>query len=175
MPPYSIPNTPYSVRGFTLIELLIAMGLFLVVLIIASGTFVQPVKSQRAAMELIAVNDNTSLTLESVAREIRTGVEFVIPSKTELRFTNANGKKVTYQWNDVDASIEKSENGGTFERLTATNVAVKRLVFVGSGLGANDKKQSKITIGLEIGGRSKNLQDTTVRLQTTISPRALDG
>lgn len=161
--------------GFTLIELLIAMALFLVVLVIASGTFVKSLQSQRAAIELIAVNDNVSLTLESIAREIRTGIEFSIPTRNELRFTNANGKHVAYQWNDADGTIEKNENGGRFESVTATNVVVKRLEFVGVGLAANDRKQSKITIGIEIGGKSKNLQDATVRLQTTISPRAIDG
>ncbi len=168
-------NTRRRDAGFTLIELLIAMSLFLVVLVIASGTFVQSLKSQRAATELIAINDNASGTLEVMAREIRTGIEFSVPSKTELRFTNANGKKVIYQWNEADGTIEKKEDNGSFERVTATNVTVKRLVFVGSGLGGNDKKQSKITIGLEIGGKSKILEDAAMRLQTTISPRAIDG
>ncbi len=172
--PSSIIHHPSS-SGFTLVELLIAMSLFLVVLVVASSTFVQSLKSQRAAAELIAVNDNASLTIEGIAREIRTGIEFSVPIKSELHFTNARGKKVIYRWNDADLTIEKNENSGAFERVTATNVAVKRLVFVGSGLGPSDKKQSKITIGLEIGGKSKSLQETTVRLETTISPRAIDG
>ncbi len=165
----------HDAGGFTLVELLIAMSLFLVVLVIASSTFVQSLKSQRAATELIAINDNASLALEGIAREVRTGIAFSVPLRSELHFTNAHGKKVIYRWNDADGTIEKNENGGTFERITATNVVVKRLVFVGSGLGSSDKKQSKITIGLAIGGKSKSLQETTVRLQTTISPRAIDG
>lgn len=172
-----LPKTYYlkPTTGFTLIELLIAMGLFLSVLVIASGTFIESLKSQRAAAELIAVNDNMSAALELIAREIRVGSEFSVPNAAELHFNSAAGKKIIYRLNDADRTIEKSIDGGIFERVTATNVMVHRLTFVGAGLGANDKKQARITVALEVGGKSKNMSGVTTHLETTISPRNIDG
>lgn len=162
-------------RGFTLIELLVAIGLFSVVVAIASGTFVRVLKSQRAATELISMNDNTSLTLEMMAREMRTSTKFTQRNSNEVRFKNAFGKNIVYWRNDINNAIEKSIDGGSFERLTATNVVVKKFVVVLSGVQARDGKQSRITIGMEVGGRSKALEEVVTRLQTTISPRTIDS
>lgn len=167
-------NNLKSNIGFTLIELLIAVTLFLVVITIASSTFIESLKSQRAAVELMAVNDNVSTTLELMTREIRTGTLFTVQPES-LEFTNADGKKVEYSFNHIDGTIEKSIDGGASEALTATNVLVRRLNFLGDGLEQGDGKQSRITISIEIGGKSKNLQDITTKLQTTISPRTIDG
>ena len=162
-------------KGFTLIELLVAVTLFLVVITIASSTFIESLKSQRAAVELMAVNDNVSGTLEFMAREIRTGTLFSISSDSSLAFTNAVGKKVEYNFNHENGSIEKSIDGDAPEALTATNVLVKRFKIIGNGLRSDDGKQPSITISIEIGGKSKNLQDITTKLQTTVSPRIIEG
>lgn len=164
-----------SLTGFTLIELLVAVSLFLVVVTIASSTFIESLKSQRAAVELMAVNDNVSSTLEFMVREIRTGTSFSAPGGESLEFTNAAGHKVEYSFNHTDESVEKSIDGAARERLTATNVTVRRFKIIGSGLKADDGHQARITISIEIGGKSKNLQDITTKLQTTVSSRVIDG
>ncbi len=173
---YPKPHTPYLAHaGFTLIELLVAMGLFLVVVIIASGTFVQALRTQRAAVELIAVNDNVNLSLEQITREIRVGNNFSRPSADSLQFVNAYGKNVIYRLNPDINVIEKSVDGGSFEAVTATNVAIRRLTFMVSGIGAGDSFQPRITIAVSVGGRTKFLEGTVTNLETTISPRILEN
>src|SRR3989338_8334624 len=134
--------------GFTLIELLVAMGLFLVVVILASGTFIKALRIERQAMDLMAMNDSASLALEQMAREIRTGTDFVSFNPDTLNFTNASAKLISYHFNADLGIIERSENGGVPESLTALNVVVIKLVFITSGLGNNDDLPSRITVAL---------------------------
>jgi prepilin-type N-terminal cleavage/methylation domain-containing protein len=162
-------------KGFTLPELLVAMGLFLIVVTIATGAFVQSLRTQRSAIELIAVNDNANIILEQMAREIRTGTGFSSPNTSELRFTNYLGQAVVYRHGTVSGTVERSIGGISFEPLTATNVRVKRLIFATSGTGASDKLQPRITVSLGISGKSPALRDVSTDVQTTISPRLIDS
>lgn len=162
--------------GFTLPELLVSMGLFLIVISIVTGTFVQSLRTQRASVELIAVNDNTNLALEMMAREIRTGVGFSSPVDGELRFTNYKGEAVVYRLDNERGVIEKSVDSGlNFESLTATNVNVKKLIFNVFGTAFLDKIQPRITVVVSVSGRSKYLENVFTDLQTTISPRLSDS
>ena len=64
-------------KAFTLVELLVAMSLFLILIGIATSGFIRVLRTQRAIVELMTINDNAVLTLEQMAREIRTGYHFV--------------------------------------------------------------------------------------------------
>ncbi len=173
---YSLSLSKGYRNGFTLPELLVAMGLFLIVISIVAGAFVNSLRTQRATVELIAVNDNISLLLEQIAREIRTGVGFSAFVASELRFTNYKNEPVVYRHGTEKGTIEKSVDGGrNFEQLTASNVNVKRMVFNASGAAALDRLQPRVTISLSVSGRSRALEETLTNLQTTISPRLLDS
>jgi len=136
-------------KGFTLVELLVAMGLFVIFITIASGGFIRALRTQRNIVALIAANENTSLALEQMAREIRTGSNFSSPNETELDFTNAVGEDVVYRLKDT--AVERNS-----QPLTATNVKINKLIFK---LGNNHP--ARITIILN-------------NFQTTVSSRNLD-
>ncbi|MDP3901889.1 MAG: type II secretion system protein [bacterium] len=171
--------------GFTLIELLVAMTLFVTVLAITSGIFIKSLRSQRTIVSLIAVNNNASLTLEQMAREIRTGICFDT-SDSELNFINANRKYVVYRLNllrDRTGYIERSESDFipppdpdplSFRRITSDDVDVERLRFLLKGESTTDFEQVKITISLRVGSSLAQLRDFFTDIQTTISPRVLD-
>jgi prepilin-type N-terminal cleavage/methylation domain-containing protein len=65
-----------QIRGFTLVEILVVLGLFSSIMTIASGalftTQAVNVRLQKSQSEL----DNASLSLETIARDIRYGAEF---------------------------------------------------------------------------------------------------
>jgi len=63
-------------QGFTLVELLVAITIFVVVMAIASNLFIGALRAQKSVVDLIAVNDNISLALERIGREIRVGNSF---------------------------------------------------------------------------------------------------
>jgi len=63
-------------KGFTLVEVLVAMGIFAIVVAIATGGFVNSLRTQRQVASLISAQSNASLVLEQIAREVRTGFLF---------------------------------------------------------------------------------------------------
>lgn len=70
-------STQYNPRrGVTLVEFLVAFGIFIILIGIAGGSFVRSVRVQRAALQLMAVNDNMGITIEQMMREVRTGYNF---------------------------------------------------------------------------------------------------
>jgi len=163
--------------GFTLIELLVSMTIFVVVITIASGCFVTALKTQRAMVSLMAVNDNVSLAIEQMAREIRTGTTFS-SSATELTFTNYLGQQVTYKWDSSQSSkklMRKVQGMPDFQPLTAENVSVENLKFIVSNNETN--KATRITIILKVAVPQTGpvgVRNVSTGLQTTISARNIN-
>jgi type II secretory pathway pseudopilin PulG len=163
--------------GFTLIELLVAISSFIVIISIAVGGFSGALRSQRQAIALMNANNNVSLVLEQMMREIRTGYNFNFCqnpncSSNTLSFTNAYGQSVIYRLNNN--AIEK-DSGSGFKKITADNVVVRYLNFIYSGTSPNDNKQPKITILIGISSKESSISGIVVNLQTTVSPRILDS
>ncbi len=173
-------NLTIQHKGFTLVELLVAMTLFLVLIGIATGGFIRVLRTQRAIVELMAVNDNTVLTLEQMAREIRTGYHFAKISETELQFVNANNQVVRYRLrDDAIERASKNETAGLIEeadykKITADNVKIINFTVSLLGNNAGDGYPPRITIGLSVTGKSKYLENISTNIQITISARMLD-
>ena len=160
-------------KGFTMVELLIAMAIFVIVISIATGIFVQSLRSQRNIIGLMAINDNASSALEQMAREFRTGSLFSSLSPEELKFTNYLGQAVTYRWNSQNESLERGV-GDDFKAITASDVKVRRANFILSGAESGDGLPTRVTAILSVGSGKRDLKDITTNLQTTVSARNLD-
>lgn len=154
-------------NGFTIIELLVAMTLFIVFVVIASGGFIRALRTQRAIVALIAANDNVSLSIEQMAREIRTGSTFSSNGGVDLNFTNAYNESVVYQLKDN--TIERNS-----KPITATNVKINVLKFYLAGQLAGDNYPPRITISLNVSPNIPTIRNISTNFQTTISARNLD-
>jgi len=175
-------------KGFTMVELLVAIASFIIIISIAVGGFSGALRSQRQSIALLNANYNSSLVLEQMAREIRTGMNFCDQnqnscsspvdggeiSTNELYFTNAYGQNVVYRLNNF--GIEKSIDGGTsFKKITADDVIVDYLRFILNGQNFGDGKQTRITILMGIKSKESSVSGSVVNLQTTVSSRVLDS
>ncbi len=165
-----------SSGGFTIIELMVAMTLFLVLIGIAIGGFINALRTQRAVVELMAANDNASLTMEQMAREVRTGYYFVKVSDGELKFVNAYNVTVFYRLNE--GAIERGTQDiflqTKYKKITADNLRVVGFKIDLLGAEAGDGYPPRVTISLSVTGKSKYLEDVSVNVQTTISSRLMD-
>jgi len=159
-------------KGFTMVELLVAMTLFIVFIVIASGSFIRALRTQRAIVALIAANDNASLSIEQMAREIRTGASFSSPNGNDLDFINAYNIQVTYRLNNN--VIERGEGETNFKSITATNVKINSLSFYLYGQLAGDNYPPRITISLNISPNIPTIQNISTNFETTVSARLLD-
>ena len=173
----SLNSKSYSLSpdsGFTMIELVVSLGIFVVLVTIAAGGFVQALRAQRQVGALIAANSSVSLTIEQLTREIRTGVDFSLLAPDELTFTNARLEDVTYRLN-VDVierrAIDSAGNDSGFQPITADNVSVKYLGFVFLDDPVN--YPPRITISLGISPTESDVKEVILKLQTTASARFL--
>ncbi len=163
-------------RGFTMVELLVAMSLFVVFMAITTGSFIRILRTQRLIAALMEANDNASLAIEQIAREIRTGYNFSKPSETELQFVNADNTVVFYRLNQgtIERGTQNAFLQRTYRKITADNIEIKnfRINLIGNGSG--DGFPARITISLSVTIDYERLENTLINIQTTLSSRVLD-
>lgn len=161
-----------SESGLTVIELIVAVGIFSLVIGMTIGIFVVSITTQRRVTALRNVDDNIRFTIESMAREIKTGKNFSSVANS-LSFTNANGESVVYRLNaDI---VEKSSDGGTnYSAVTGSEVTVNYLNFYLMGQAAGDGLEPRITITIGATSQAGN-QSANLKVQTTISERFLQS
>ncbi len=144
----SIKKQNSTLTGFTLIELIVAFGLFSIIMAVASGGFVQVIRSYRIATALTATNDSMALTMEQVAREMRTGYNFceiADSAEPKIQFVNANNEVVRYRLNPAARAIERAVSNISvpsgigsrcsntddiwfnYQKITADNVAMEKM------------------------------------------------
>jgi len=178
-----------SRSGFTVTELIVAMGVFVVIVSIAVGVFVNAVRNQRRLVTLMAVNNNAGGVLEQMAREIRTGYRFCegqnpgtpcdLAAPT-LRFTNHASSTVRYA-TSTDGRVTRQVVGVDDDPfpLTAEEIRVSYLRFIvsqaGVSGGAADDICNPWRVTVVMGVRPRGDVDTAreTRLQTTVSSRVL--
>jgi hypothetical protein len=113
---------------------MISLGLFGIFVSIAVGGFARALRAQRQVAGIIAANSNVSLTIEQMAREFRTGVDFCVGTTAAepeclslnpcgftissclegptLAFRNARDELVAYQWNSATGAVERRCDAG---------------------------------------------------------------
>lgn len=160
-----------------MVELIVAMGIFSILITAATSGFVQALRAQRAIVALMAANDNASLVLEQMAREIRVGYNFrTNVSEDELSFVNAYNEIVTYRLNSQ--GIERGMgglSGPTFLRLTSQVVRIDGMKFRLRGEESGDSEAPRVTINLAVGARGRSVENIVVNIQTTVSARLIDS
>ena len=188
-----------SKKGFTLIELLVAMSLFVIFTAIASGGFIRALRTQRAIVALMAVNDNTSLVLEQISREMRTGYNFCTNTQiitginnpgvldcrdladNELMFFDINNQIVFYKWEEDEGAVYRGTgnallNDSDYSQITGENVRVRAFNIQLMGNKKGDGYPPRITISISVSPRSNisYLENIYTNVQTTVSSRSLD-
>jgi len=189
--------------GFTLIELLVAIGLFSIVVTIATAGFVNALKTQRQVASLISADSNVSLVLEQMAREERTGYLFchaitsTAPNNVAgsddycgctiqasgawscnaLDYYTAQGDHVNYSLAaGALVRTDSKESGGAPVSITGNDVSVKYLNFTLFGNLEGDHWTPRITIAIGIVPSSSDpgVSGDVLQFQTTVSAREID-
>ena len=185
-------------KGFTLLELLVAISLFVMFMAIATGGFVKVLRTQKAMTALMSANDNASLALEQMSREMRTGYNFCTKAQpiisisegdfpeclelgdNEIMFVNVNNEVVSYRLEGraIERVIKNISSAPIPpDKITGDDVWVRKFNIELLGNGKGDDYPPRITIGIEVSPDSdiSYLNDVYTRIQTTISSRILDS
>ena len=134
-------------RGYTLVELIVAVGIFAIVMMLASGAYLVMIGVNRQVQGIATGINNLSFALETMTRTIRTGTGYGCPSPgtdcsgggTIFSVTNSSGNTVSYA---LSGGVI-TQNGVA---LTDPSVTVTSLVFYATGTAPGDASQPRVTI-----------------------------
>lgn len=179
-------------RGFTLIEMIVSIGLFTIVLFIASSAFLSVVNADRKSRATRLAMDNLTVSLEDMTRRMKTGYGYecrdittnaIIPNCSTgslyVAFTDQDGNKVAYALNTSESRIQRTIASpilGTISNnipVTAPEIKITKLNFIVGGTAAGDNLQPYIKIFIE-GTTGGGVTDANFRLQTMVTQRTYD-
>lgn len=182
-----LPVRQAGTTGFTLVELLVSMGVFSIILTVVIAVFISASRSQHLLTELMSINNNVGFALEQMAREIRTGYEFIeSPNCASLQFW-VPGEGITKEKVEYGLSngvISRSGFGGGLGSLTSSNITVSNLCFLVLQDLSNDNKNAdgtkscnpwRVVISMKVEPKNPEVKDKIkpVYIQTTVSSRVL--
>lgn len=175
-------NNIRRTRGYTLIELVVAVGLFALVMTLASGAYLLMIDLNRQAQSISTGIDSLSFALETMTRSIRTGTNYSYKGNcrsgaigndcpggsTGFSFTDSNGVNVSFD--QVGTTIVKNDT----LPLTDPSVTISSLTFYVTGTGTitdGDYLQPHVTItvsGSVASGPRKAPQPFTIETGSTM-------
>jgi type II secretory pathway component PulJ len=181
-------NTHKQERGSTLVELLISMSLFVILVSVAMGGFIQTLSNQRLVLKLMASTDNMSLTLEQIMREVRVSTEFEPESgqssvvqfkRFEETFGGSAEFLIAYEYDENQGAIFRTKTrldaGGSpipgqevRERITANDVEVTNFSVIAFRSAPGAPVRLTILVGISATDKGRTV---TNNIQTTVSSR----
>lgn len=172
-------------KGLTLVEIMVASSMFIVVMLIISGSIVSVFSSNQKSNNLRSVMDNLNLTLESMTRTIRFSKNYNCGSYSPLTTPqNCPAGSSNFTITFGSTPISYSLSGGRIKRITngvdtntyitSPDVAISSLKFVVEGSDPTDNLQPRVTIMVKGTAGGTGSRGSTFSLETTISQRQFD-
>lgn len=168
-------------NGFTLVEMIVSLGLFTIIMFIATSAFLSIVNTDRKSRAVRIAADNLNIALEDMSRRIKTGSTYncgggagtnncASPGLSSFAFTEQDGATRTVY------SLSGSAIWRGAERVTSPEINITSLKFVVSGslVGTADNIQPIVVIVID-GSLGAGTASTTFKIQTTVTQRAYDN
>ena len=158
---------------------MVSVAVFIVVVSIAVGAYVYNLRTQRAAVFLMAVNDNVSLMIEQMAREMRLGAEFVqTPGElSNIQFFDQSDRAIAYELQGTAVARSALLRGQCppqppcYEWLPMTSELVRITALEFERLGLGGVNPERITIALTAEADHPLLRGQSFPFQTTVTVR----
>lgn len=171
-------------KGISLIELVVAVSVFSLVVLAATGIFINSMKAQRIILAKQNVAENMRYTMEYMIKEIRmakinptatltfertAGIQLDdsnSPSDT-IRFINSNNAEITYSL--IGDAIKRDDGSGTFQPVSSDEVRITGLSYTLNNWNLANGPAPLITILIK--AEALNGVGGTMELQTSVAPR----
>ena len=188
-------------NGFTLVELLVSVALFSIVMTVAISAILNIVDVNRKAQSLKSVMNNLNFSVESITRTMKTcssysltgsacgsngsdditiGDAILTDDTGAIRNVNGHLPWVRYK-RTVDLSnnhgrIQKTDEFGSSDYITASEIDIQKLCFYVFGQNVGDNIQPRVFMVLQgVGIDPQKKTSTDFSLQTTVSQRLIDS
>ena len=167
-----------------MLEMIVSMGVFAIAVLIGVGSLLALTNAQKKALVLQSTQDNLRFSLETIARDIRTGDFYYCGSNISdvppiphnslkdcstggpsFTFNNVAGSTITYQ--SQNNRIQKKEGNGDFQPLTSPDITIEYLTFY-----VISNPHPRVTIvakGVSGSGSTRS----ELNLQSTVSQRKI--
>lgn len=176
--------------GFTLIELMVSLSIFSIIMVISMGAVLSIVEANRKSRSLTLSMNNLNLVVETMARNIKFGTNWVLSSCTggvnctevtfDDRFTLPAQalQKVSYRLSLSGTSMERRITLGPnatadYETITAPEITIQNFSLTPRGVG-NDNKQPLLILTVRGVVGTKVSNQTSFDLQSAVSQRELE-
>ena len=189
----------HNKRGFSLVEMLVAVGLFSIVMLVATSSLLALVDANRKAQALQSVMNNLNTAVDGMVRALRMGTTYhcidgLQPDRSvahscpsgelAIAFEAIGGLSGTIEVNDqwvysydaVAKRLYKSEdNNATKFSLTAPEVDIDSAAFYVVGAEQGDDLQPKVVIVVRgTAGADRVKTRTSFNIQATAVQRVID-
>lgn len=146
--------------GYTLIELIVAVGLFAIVMTLATGAYLIMINANRVTQGLATGIDNLSFVLDTMTTSMRTGTQFACASTNNVPANCSGGGAVVSFKSQQGCTVSYTRSGNTVVEnqsgagcptlsniaLTAPAVKVTNLRFYVTGTANTDTYQPYVSI-----------------------------
>ena len=184
-------------KGFTLVEMMVAVTLFAVVMVVATGSLLSLVTASRKAQSLHSVMDNLNIALDGMVRNMRMGDTYRCGGPNPVTPNCTDGDTSVYfepfgdstpgdssddwvYWYDEDENgigrLYRSEDGGSNSyAITAAEVDIEEMEFFVIGATEGDTAQPRVVVVMKgTAGADDVRTRTTFHIQATATQRSLD-
>lgn len=172
-------------KGFTLLEVMVAISIFSILVVVASGIFSGFIRNYKSTKEIQRNLENAQYAMNIVSKVLRTSTIVSASGSNQTAITvfdNSQGKCFVYRFDNVTVpnNLEVSEKAGvladcavgagysSFQSVTGDPIDAKGY-FVWTYKTSNAPQVGMVTIKMDIGDQSggKDL----AHIQTTVSLR----
>ncbi len=166
--------------GFTLMEVLVTIMIFSVILIIVVSIFVRAVAIERKVVAAQRIQENATLIMESIAKEVRVSKiedeDSLDCSATELIMILPTGQTIKYLLTG-DGDIERQVIVGGIptsrDIINSSDVKITRMNFCVTGSATLDQQTPKVTILVSM--KSARGETANADLETTVASRVINS
>ncbi len=171
-------------RGFSLIEIIVSVGLFSVVMLVVTSTYLNIIILDKEARATNELTINLSFAVDSIARTVRTGTGYSCAGAgngtcSRLSFTDSTGQTITYLLKTSDGTLGQCTGNGVCDTntafsLTDPRIAIASLIFNVRGVGTGDMIQPQTLVSLRGTLAASQGRTADFTLQTSATQRLLE-
>lgn len=174
-------------RGYTLLEMIVAVGVFSIIMLAATGAYLTLISLDRHARATTDVVTNLSFAVDSMTREVRTGTEYACDAVPDNNCTDTPGDSFSYLNTDGDTIVYSLDEGqilqtnsstGFSAYLTDERIDITSLDFYVRGVGIESSPapevQPQMTVTIEGVLTTSSGQEVDFSIQGGATQRFLD-
>jgi len=111
-------------RGYTLLEMIVSVGLFSIVMLIATAAYLTLINMDRQTRATSDLMTNLSFAVDSMSRSIRTGTDYCVAGcfTDSFSFIDSEGRQIIYEYEG--GVITRKIDGSTPLAITDPRITI---------------------------------------------------